>query len=149
MGLRSGRPSRTTHKKGMVFGNKFGEGYFAGKHEKSQRERSNRRKGKMRATARVLLLGVATLGLMALGSGSHSGAQGPIFDFTTFPASGATTVYVADLAPNTTYGITADGAPTTGVTDTAGVLVFNVAGTGDVTVRGLTSSVPSLFCCIK
>jgi hypothetical protein len=135
----------------MVFGNRLGEGYFAGKREQSQRERSNRRKGKMRAAARVLLLGVATLGLMALGSGSRSGAQGPIFDFTTFPASGATTVYVADLAPNTTYGITADGAPTTGVTDTAGVLVFNVAGTGDVTVRGLTSSssVPSLFCCIK
>ena len=35
MGLRGGRPSRTTHKKGMVFGNRFGEGYFSGKRKRS------------------------------------------------------------------------------------------------------------------
>jgi hypothetical protein len=53
---------------------------------------------------------------------------------TTYPASGASTQYVSDLAPNTTYVISGAGAPATGTTDSAGVLVFNAAGTGDITI---------------
>jgi hypothetical protein len=56
------------------------------------------------------------------------------FTTTTYPASGASTQYVADLAPNTTYAISGAGAPATATTDTAGVLVFNAAGTGDITI---------------
>ena len=52
----------------------------------------------------------------------------------TYPASGATMQYVSDLAPNTSYSISAAGAPTTANTDTAGVLTFKTAGNGDVTV---------------
>jgi hypothetical protein len=51
-----------------------------------------------------------------------------------YPASGATTHYIADLAPNTTYSISAAGAPNTGRSDNAGVLMFKAAGTGTVTV---------------
>lgn len=56
------------------------------------------------------------------------------FTSTTYPASGATTHYVSDLSPNTTYTITASGAPTTGTTDNAGVLAFASDGTGSVSI---------------
>jgi hypothetical protein len=56
------------------------------------------------------------------------------FTSVTYPASGATTHYISDLAPNTTYTISGDGAPASATTDTAGVLVFVAAGTGSITV---------------
>lgn len=56
------------------------------------------------------------------------------FTGTTYHALGATHHYIADLTPNTTYSISAAGAPTSGTTDSAGVLVFNSAGTGDVSI---------------
>ena len=56
------------------------------------------------------------------------------FTSVTYPASGATTQYVSDLTPNTTYSISGTGAPATATTDTAGVLTFNAAGTGSIVV---------------
>jgi uncharacterized protein YjdB len=56
------------------------------------------------------------------------------FTSVTYPASGATAHYISDLLPNTTYSITGTGAPVSATTDTAGVLAFNVAGTGSITV---------------
>jgi hypothetical protein len=56
------------------------------------------------------------------------------FSSVTYPASGATTQYVSDLAPNTTYSISGAGAPATATTDTAGVLTFSAAGSGSITV---------------
>jgi hypothetical protein len=56
------------------------------------------------------------------------------FTSVTYPASGATTQYVSDLTPNTTYSISGAGAPATATTDTAGVLTFSAAGTGSITV---------------
>src|SRR6185437_4753934 len=47
------------------------------------------------------------------------------FTGVTYPASGAATQYVSDLAPNTTYSISGAGAPSSATTDTAGVLTFN------------------------
>jgi hypothetical protein len=58
-----------------------------------------------------------------------------VFTGTTYPASGATTQYLSDLTPNTTYTIAAAGAPTSATTDTAGVLTFSASGTGNVTIR--------------
>ena len=58
------------------------------------------------------------------------------FNGVTYPASGATTQYVSDLAPNTTYTISGAGAPASATTDTAGVLVFNATGAGNITVNG-------------
>jgi hypothetical protein len=57
------------------------------------------------------------------------------FTSVTYPASGATTQYVSDLTPNTTYTISGAGVPASGTTDTAGVLTFAAAGTGSVTIR--------------
>lgn len=59
------------------------------------------------------------------------------FTSVTYPASGATTHYISDLTPNTTYTISGAGAPATATTDTAGVLTFSVAGTGDITIRSV------------
>ena len=56
------------------------------------------------------------------------------FTGVTYPASGAATQYVSDLAPNTTYSISGAGAPATATTDSAGVLTFSAAGTGSITV---------------
>jgi hypothetical protein len=61
------------------------------------------------------------------------------FTSTTFPASGGTAVYVSDLAPNTSYAVAGAGAPSSATTDTAGVLTFKAAGTGDVTIRAAQS----------
>jgi hypothetical protein len=52
----------------------------------------------------------------------------------TYPASGATTQYVSDLQPNMPYQITGDGAPGSGHSDSAGVLTFPSAGTGNIRV---------------
>ncbi len=52
----------------------------------------------------------------------------------TYPASGATAHYISDLTPNTTYDISAAGAPATATTDNAGVLTFSATGTGNVTI---------------
>ncbi len=57
---------------------------------------------------------------------------------TTYPASGATTHYIADLTPNTTYTVTGTGAPGSVITDSAGVLKFSAAGTGDITIGAIT-----------
>jgi hypothetical protein len=62
-----------------------------------------------------------------------------IFASVTYPASGATTHYISDLAPNTTYAISGAGAPTSATTDAAGVLVFTATGTGNVIVRTVTT----------
>ena len=64
------------------------------------------------------------------------------FTGVTYPASGATTQYVSDLAPNTNYAISGTGAPASATTDTAGVLIFAAAGTGNITVG--TSNAPAL-----
>ena len=56
------------------------------------------------------------------------------FTGTTYPASAATVQYVADLAPNTSYPITGTGTPGSATTDSAGVLTFAAAGTGNITV---------------
>ena len=56
------------------------------------------------------------------------------FTGTTFPASGATTIYVSDLTPNTSYTVSGAGAPSSATTDSAGVLTFAATGTGNITV---------------
>ncbi len=56
------------------------------------------------------------------------------FTGTTFPASGASTIYVSDLTPSTTYSITGGGTPSTVTTDTAGVATFSATGTGNITI---------------
>lgn len=50
----------------------------------------------------------------------------------TYPASGATTQYVSDLQPNMSYLISADGAPASAHSDSAGVLTFAAAGNGSI-----------------
>jgi hypothetical protein len=57
------------------------------------------------------------------------------FISVTYPASGATTHYISDLTPNTTYTISGAGAPANATTDTAGVLTFGAAGTGTITIN--------------
>jgi hypothetical protein len=52
----------------------------------------------------------------------------------TYPASGATRHYVADLRPNHAYSVTKDGATASVNSDTAGVVVFDALGTGNVSV---------------
>ena len=61
------------------------------------------------------------------------------FTGTTFPASGATAIYVSDLTPNTSYAVVGAGPPSNATTDTAGVLEFSASGTGNITIG--TSSV--------
>jgi hypothetical protein len=56
------------------------------------------------------------------------------FGGVTYPASGATTDYVSDLTPKTTYSISGNGTPASATTDDAGVLTFSAAGTGNITV---------------
>jgi hypothetical protein len=56
------------------------------------------------------------------------------FTGTTIPASGATTVYVSDLTPNTVYAVTGAGTPANCTSDNAGVCMFAATGTGNVTV---------------
>jgi hypothetical protein len=65
------------------------------------------------------------------------------FTTLTYPASGATTHYISDLTPNTTYTISGAGAPNTATADTAGVLTFNAAGTGIITVRSAAKIPPT------
>ena len=62
------------------------------------------------------------------------------FAGTTFPASGATSIYISDLAPSTTYTITGAGTPASAITDTAGVLTFAAVGTGNITVNRKSKS---------
>lgn len=56
------------------------------------------------------------------------------FSTVTYPGSGATAQYVSDLLPNTSYSISAAGAPANVTTDNAGVLNFKANGTGNVTI---------------
>ena len=56
------------------------------------------------------------------------------FTSVTYPASGATTQYISDLQPNMPYQITGDGAPSSGHSDSAGVLTFPSAGTGSIRI---------------
>jgi len=56
------------------------------------------------------------------------------FAGVTYPASGATTDYISDLAPKTTYSLSGAGAPASATTDDAGVLTFSAAGTGNISV---------------
>ncbi len=62
------------------------------------------------------------------------------FTSVTYPASGATTQYISDLSPDTTYSISGAGAPTSATTDTAGVLSFSAAGTGNITILAAAKS---------
>ena len=65
------------------------------------------------------------------------------FTSVTYPASNATTQYVSDLTPNTLYSISGTGAPATATTDNAGVLKFNVAGTGSITISAGAAAAPA------
>jgi hypothetical protein len=65
------------------------------------------------------------------------------FTSVTYPASGATTHYISDLVPNTTYAITGAGAPASATTDTAGVLVFAATGTGEIAVHSMANTQPA------
>lgn len=56
------------------------------------------------------------------------------FTGVTYPASGATTHYVADLSPNTLYNISGAGTPASATTDKAGVLTFSATGTGPISI---------------
>jgi hypothetical protein len=56
------------------------------------------------------------------------------FRQVTYPASGATTHYIAGLAPNATYSITGAVSAPTATADTGGILVFASTGSGDVTI---------------
>ena len=67
------------------------------------------------------------------------------FTSVTYPASGATTHYISDLTPNTSYAISGAGAPTSATTDTAGVLTFSATGTGNITVGAGSSSGGATF----
>jgi hypothetical protein len=60
-------------------------------------------------------------------------------NFTTmsYPASGATTQYVADLAPNMSYMISGAGAPEHATADNAGVLTFHTDGHGSITISAI------------
>jgi hypothetical protein len=61
------------------------------------------------------------------------------FKGTTFAASGAYTIYVSDLSPNASYTITGAGAPPSATSDSAGLLTFPAAGTGNITINGNSS----------
>jgi hypothetical protein len=65
------------------------------------------------------------------------------FASITYPASGATTHYISDLAPNTTYNVSGAGAPSTATTDTAGVLVFAATGAGEIVVQSMAKAQPA------
>lgn len=56
------------------------------------------------------------------------------FTGTTYPASGATTQYIANLAPNMTYNVSGAGAPSSVTADNAGVATFSASGSGNITV---------------
>jgi hypothetical protein len=62
------------------------------------------------------------------------------FTSVTYPASQATTQYISDLTPNTSYAITGDGVPASATTDAAGVLTFRATGTGSITVKSNVSA---------
>jgi hypothetical protein len=62
----------------------------------------------------------------------------------TYPASQATTQYISDLTPNTTYAITGDGTPANATTDAAGVLTFAATGTGNITIGTATYNLTSI-----
>jgi hypothetical protein len=64
------------------------------------------------------------------------------FTGVTLPLSGATSVYVVDLTPNTSYPVTATGAPSTCTTDNAGVCAFAASGSGSAVI-GAGSPPPS------
>jgi hypothetical protein len=67
------------------------------------------------------------------------------FTGVTYPASGATTHYVSDLTPNTSYAITGAGAPSSATTDNAGVLAFAATGTGNIIVGAGSAPTTSTF----
>ena len=58
------------------------------------------------------------------------------FTSTTFPASGATSIYVSDLEPSATYSLSGAGVPANATADSAGVLTFGATGTGNITISG-------------
>jgi hypothetical protein len=64
------------------------------------------------------------------------------FSSVIYSASGATTQYVTGLTPNTSYAIAGTGTPASAVTDSAGLLTFAAAGTGNITIG--TGSTPYL-----
>jgi hypothetical protein len=68
------------------------------------------------------------------------------FTGVTYPASGATTQYLTDLVPNNSYPITGTGTPASAFSDSAGVLTFSAAGTGNITVgAGSPPVLPARF----
>jgi hypothetical protein len=56
------------------------------------------------------------------------------FTGMTYPASGATTHYIANLAPNAEYNVSGPGAPSSVTADNAGVVTFAASGTGSIAV---------------
>jgi hypothetical protein len=56
------------------------------------------------------------------------------FSSMTYAASGAKKHYVAGLAPNRMYSISAPGASASATTDSSGLLIFTASGTGNVTI---------------
>src|ERR1700677_633248 len=66
------------------------------------------------------------------------------FTSVTYPASQATTQYISDLTPNTSYTITGDGTPASATTDAAGVLTFSASGTGNITIGASTANLTSI-----
>jgi hypothetical protein len=66
------------------------------------------------------------------------------FTGMTYPASGASTHYISDLMPNTSYRISGSGAPANATTDSAGVLTFAADGTGNIIVGFSPPSVVSI-----
>jgi hypothetical protein len=56
------------------------------------------------------------------------------FTGTTFGASGATTVYVSNLAPGNIYNVSGAGTPATVTADNSGTATFAATGTGNITV---------------
>ena len=54
------------------------------------------------------------------------------FTGTTIPVSGALTMYVANLAPNTSYSASGAGVPASVTSDNAGVAVLTTTGAGSV-----------------
>jgi hypothetical protein len=67
------------------------------------------------------------------------------FTGTTIPLNGATAVYIDNLAANTSYPITATGAPTSGTSDNAGVLNFSATGTGSAVIGTGTTPPPASY----
>ena len=66
------------------------------------------------------------------------------FTGVTYPASGATTQYISDLTPNTTYSISGDGTPAKRNHRRCRCAHFPAAGTGNITIGTATYNLTSI-----